>query len=67
MTRFPARFAYVVRFDPNDPEMDDLMGQLRKAPGRLCARIASGVDFKVMRDAGHGRVLAAASKHASSR
>jgi predicted TIM-barrel fold metal-dependent hydrolase len=63
VTRFPARFAYVVRFDPNDPEIDDLMGQLRKSPGRLCARIASGVDFKVMRERGHGRVLAAASKH----
>jgi L-fuconolactonase len=61
--RFPSRFAYVVRFDPNDPEIDDLMGELRKAPNRLCARIASGLDFKVMKDAGHGRVLEAASKH----
>lgn len=61
--RFPARFAYVVRFDPSDPELDDLMGQLRKAPGRLCARIASGLDFKIMRERGHDRVLAAAAKH----
>jgi L-fuconolactonase len=61
--RFPERFAYVVRFDPNDPEIDDLMGQVRKTRNCLCARIASGLDFKVMRDAGHGRVLAAASKH----
>jgi L-fuconolactonase len=64
VTRLPARFGYVVRFDPNDSEIDDLMGQVRKAPGRLCARIASGLDFKVLRERGHGRVLAAAGKHA---
>ena len=35
VARFPGRFAYVARFDPNDPEIDDLMAQVRKAPGRL--------------------------------
>jgi len=60
--RFPERFAYVVRFDPNDPEIDDLVAQARKTPGCLCLRIASCLDFKVMREGGHGRVLAAASK-----
>jgi hypothetical protein len=64
VSRFPVRFAYVVRFDPNDPEVDELVGQLRQSPGRLCARIASGLDFKIMRERGHGRVLSAASKHA---
>lgn len=63
VARFPARFAYIVRFDPNDPELDNLIGELRKAPGRLCARIASGLDFKVMRERGHGRLLAAAARH----
>jgi L-fuconolactonase len=60
---FPARFAYVVRFDPNDPEIEDLVDQARKRPGCLCLRIASGLDFKVMRGGGHRRVLAAASKY----
>jgi hypothetical protein len=61
--RFPGRFAYVVRFDRNDPEIDHLVAQARKTSGCLCLRIASGLDFKVMRDGGHGRVLAAASKY----
>jgi L-fuconolactonase len=61
--RFPTRFAYVVRFDPSDPAIDDLVAQARKAPGCLCLRIASGLDFKVMREGGHERVLAAAGKH----
>jgi L-fuconolactonase len=63
VTRFPARFAYVVRFDPNDPDIDDLVGQVRKATGQICVRIASGHDFKVLREGGHERILAAASKH----
>jgi hypothetical protein len=63
VTRFPARFAYVVRFDPTDPDIDDLVGRVRKAPGRLCVRIASGHDFKVLREGGHEGILAAASKH----
>ena len=63
VTRFPARFAYIVRFDPNDPDIDDLVGRVSKAPGRLCVRIASGHDFKVLREGGHERILAAASKH----
>jgi L-fuconolactonase len=61
--QFPTRFAYVVRFDPNDPEIEDLVDHARKRPGCLCLRIASGLDFKVMREAGHRRVLAAASKY----
>jgi hypothetical protein len=34
VARFPGRFAYIARFDPSDPEIDDLMAQVRKAPGR---------------------------------
>jgi predicted TIM-barrel fold metal-dependent hydrolase len=63
VARFPGRFAYVARFDPSDPEIDDLMAEVRKAPGRLCTRIASGFDFKIMREGGHERILAAAGKH----
>lgn len=63
VARFPTRFAYVARFDPNDPEIDDLMAEVRKAPGRICARIASGFDFKVLQQGGHDRILAAAGKY----
>jgi len=63
VARFPGRFAYIARFDPNDPEIDDPMAQVRKAPGRICIRIASGFDFKIMRQGGHERILAAAGKH----
>jgi predicted TIM-barrel fold metal-dependent hydrolase len=63
VARFPGRFAYVARFDPSDPEIDDLMAEVRKAPGRLYTRIASGFDFKIMREGGHERILAAAGKH----
>src|ERR1700720_2183836 len=36
--RFPARFAYVVRFDPNDPEIDQLVGLTipRRCKWSLC-------------------------------
>jgi L-fuconolactonase len=63
VSRFPDRFAYIARFDPNDPEIDSLMAQVRNAPGRLCIRIASGLDFKVLKERGHQRVLTAAGKH----
>jgi hypothetical protein len=48
---------------PKDPDIDNLVGQVRQAPGRICVRIASGHDFKVLRDGGHERILAAAGKH----
>ncbi|HZP44020.1 MAG TPA: amidohydrolase family protein [Candidatus Binataceae bacterium] len=62
--RFPQRFAYVARFDPNDPELDNLMADLRRKPGRLCVRIASGFDFKLLQQGGgHEKILAAAGRH----
>lgn len=63
VARFPARFAYIARFDANDPEVDGLVGEMRKAPGRICIRLASGYDMKVMREGGHGNILRAAGKH----
>jgi predicted TIM-barrel fold metal-dependent hydrolase len=63
VSRFPTRFAYIARFDPQEPEIDELMGQVRTAPGRVCIRIASGFDMKVMREGGHERILSAAGKH----
>ena len=45
MARFPARFAYIVRFDPNDPDIDDLMAQVGKAPGRICYPVSLPVSI----------------------
>jgi hypothetical protein len=39
------------------------MAQVRKAPGRICICISSGFDFKIMRQGGHERILAAAGRH----
>jgi L-fuconolactonase len=36
---FPARFAYVARIDPRDPEMERLMAEVRAATGRLGIRV----------------------------
>jgi predicted TIM-barrel fold metal-dependent hydrolase len=63
VARFPARFAYIARFDPNDPELDHLMAQVGKVPGRICTRIASGHDLKVLGQGGHEPILAAAGKY----
>src|SRR5216683_1421756 len=57
VSRFPGRFAYVVRFDPNDLEVEDQIAQVRQAPGRLCLRIASGLDIKVLPSGAHEHIL----------
>jgi predicted TIM-barrel fold metal-dependent hydrolase len=36
---YPNRFAYVVRIDPLDPELESLMAGARSRPGALCLRI----------------------------
>jgi L-fuconolactonase len=63
VARYPDRFAYIARFDPADPDLDDLMARVRTSPGRICLRIASGFDMKAMREGAHERMLASASKH----
>jgi amidohydrolase family protein len=61
--RFADRFRYVVRFDPDDSEIDSLVARASKAAGSVCLRIASGLDFKVLKIGGHGKVLDAALKY----
>jgi predicted TIM-barrel fold metal-dependent hydrolase len=63
VTRFPGRFAYVVRFDPNDQEVDGQVSQVRQAPNRLSIRIASGLDLKALPSGSHQRILSAAAKY----
>ena len=50
----PDRFAYVARIDPNDPEIEMLVDQVRQTPGA----VALSLDMPETRDAGpfeHGR------------
>jgi L-fuconolactonase len=63
VSRFPGRFAYVVRFDPNDQEVEEQVAQVRKAPNRLCIRIASGLDMKALPSGAHEHILSAAAKY----
>src|SRR5690348_10256787 len=37
--RFPSRFAYVARIDPADPDMAELVAEVRSHPGRLGIRV----------------------------
>jgi predicted TIM-barrel fold metal-dependent hydrolase len=63
VSRFPERFAYVVRFDPSDKEVEDQVAQVRQAPNRLCIRIASGLDIKALPSGAHEHLLSAAAKY----
>ena len=63
VNRYPKRFAYVVRFDPNDQEVDGQVAEVRRAPNRLCIRIASGLDIKALPSGSHQRILSAAAKY----
>jgi len=63
VSRFPDRFAYVVRFDPYDREVEEQIAQVRQASGRLCIRIASGLDLKAFPAGAHEHILSAAAKY----
>jgi L-fuconolactonase len=39
VARHPDRFAYLVRIDIKDPEVDRIVGEVRTKPGALCMRI----------------------------
>jgi L-fuconolactonase len=60
MARFPGRFAYMARLDPDDPEMDDLMARFAATPGAVCARTHDGNRIEAGGDA---TMLAAAGRH----
>jgi L-fuconolactonase len=59
MDQFPGRFAYMARFDPDDPEIDDLMALARKAPGAVVVRIT---DAERLERGGDVRMLTAAAR-----
>ena len=60
MARFPGRFAYMARLDPDDPEMDDLMATIAATPGAVCVRTH---DSDRMEAAGDAAMLVAAGRH----
>jgi L-fuconolactonase len=63
VSRFPNRFAYVIRFDPNDQDVEEQVAAVRQAPNRLCIRIASGLDIKALPSGAHEHILSAAAKY----
>jgi predicted TIM-barrel fold metal-dependent hydrolase len=60
MARFPGRFAYMARLDPDDPAMDDLMARIAATPGAVCVRTHDG---DCMEAGGDAAMLAAAGRH----
>jgi predicted TIM-barrel fold metal-dependent hydrolase len=60
MARFPGRFAYMARLDPDDPEMDELMATIAATPGAVCVRTHDGARMEAGGDAA---MLTAAGRH----
>jgi predicted TIM-barrel fold metal-dependent hydrolase len=60
MARFPGRFAYVARLDPDDPDVDELMARIAATPGAVCVRTHDGARLEAGGDAA---MLTAAGRH----
>jgi L-fuconolactonase len=63
----PDRFAYLVRIDVRDPELERLMGEVRTKPGALCLRIVPIPDTGEVAALERGEfepLFAAAERHA---
>ncbi|WP_192385193.1 amidohydrolase family protein [Mesorhizobium silamurunense] len=58
---FPDRFAYMVRIDPRDPDVDEMVAAVRSVPGRLGFRVDQPAP-ETLRDGGHDRLFAAAQR-----
>jgi L-fuconolactonase len=62
----PDRFGYVARIDPTDPELDELMAQVRTKPGALCLRIVpipEVGEVELFERGGYDGLFAAAQQH----
>jgi predicted TIM-barrel fold metal-dependent hydrolase len=62
----PDRFAYVARIDPNDPELVELMAQVRGKPGAVCLRIVpipEVGEVELFENGGYEPLFAAAEQH----
>jgi predicted TIM-barrel fold metal-dependent hydrolase len=62
VARFPARFAYVVRIDPYDPDLDSLMKGVRNRPGCIGVRLSLRRERKINTAAIKG-FFASAERH----
>lgn len=64
--RYPERFAYLVRFDRRDPELDALVATVRTVPGRKALRVVPWTPegFSQFAEGADDPVFAAAQKHA---
>jgi L-fuconolactonase len=60
MHRFPGRFAYVARVDPDDPDLDGVLADIAATPGAVCLRIFGVERFEAGADT---PTLAAADRH----
>jgi L-fuconolactonase len=58
--RFPGRFAYVARVDPDDPELDGVVADIAATAGAVCLRIFGVERFEAGADT---PTLAAADRH----
>lgn len=66
VAQHPGRFAYLVRVDIKDPEVDRIVGEVRQKPGALCMRIVPIPDTGEVAALERGEfepLFAAAEKH----
>jgi L-fuconolactonase len=66
VAQHPDRFAYLVRIDVKDPEVDRIVGEVRPKPGALCMRIVPIPDTGEVAALERGEfepLFAAAEKH----
>ncbi|WP_019587667.1 amidohydrolase family protein [Deinococcus apachensis] len=63
--RYPERFAYLVRFDRRDPELDALIATIGTVPGRKALRVVPWTPegFSQFAEGADDPVFAAAQKH----
>ncbi len=63
--RFPDRFAYLVRFDRNDPDLENLVGSVRTTPNRLALRLVPWTEegFALFSQGADEPIFAAAQKY----
>jgi L-fuconolactonase len=62
----PDRFAYVARIDPIDPDVEELMADVRKKPGALCLRIVpipEAGELDLYERGGFDTLFASAERH----
>ncbi|MFD1733998.1 hypothetical protein ACFSC4_26565 [Deinococcus malanensis] len=63
--RYPERFAYLVRFDRRDPDLDALVGSIRTVPQRKALRVVPWTPegFEQFAEGADAPLFAAAQRH----